>query len=47
VDVNAIAVMLSGGGHVRAAGARMEADIATTKARVIELVTAQLNELSR
>jgi phosphoesterase RecJ-like protein len=47
VDVNAIASKLNGGGHIRAAGARLDADIATTKARVIELVEAQLRELTR
>ena len=42
VDVNAVAGQLGGGGHVRAAGARMEADIETTRRRVIELVESQL-----
>lgn len=42
VDVNAVAGRLGGGGHVRAAGARMEADLETTAQRVIELVGSQL-----
>jgi phosphoesterase RecJ-like protein len=44
VDVNAVAGHLGGGGHVRAAGARMEADIETTRRRVIELVDSQLRQ---
>jgi phosphoesterase RecJ-like protein len=47
VDVNAIAVKLGGGGHVRAAGARMAADIATTRRRVVELIEEQLREIDR
>ncbi|MEX2218908.1 MAG: DHH family phosphoesterase [Phycisphaerales bacterium] len=40
-DVNAIAGRLGGGGHIRAAGAKVSADLATTRARVIEAVLAE------
>lgn len=42
VDVNAVAKKLGGGGHVRAAGARLNANLEVTKARVIALVSEQL-----
>jgi len=42
VDVNVIAKDFGGGGHVRASGARLDADIETTKKRIIELVNAQI-----
>jgi len=38
VDVNSIAARFGGGGHVRAAGARLEGDIADACHRVIEAV---------
>lgn len=37
-DVNAAAKELGGGGHVRAAGAKVYADLATTKAKVLEAI---------
>jgi phosphoesterase RecJ-like protein len=47
VDVNAIAGKMNGGGHIRAAGARLEADIETTKAALVDLVSQQLKTLER
>jgi phosphoesterase RecJ-like protein len=38
VDVNQIAQELGGGGHKQAAGAKMKADLATTRAKVRELL---------
>lgn len=35
-DVNEVARKLGGGGHIRAAGAKVSADLATTRARVLE-----------
>jgi bifunctional oligoribonuclease and PAP phosphatase NrnA len=43
IDVNRIAKALSGGGHVRAAGARMQGPLDQTKASIIRLVGEQLN----
>lgn len=37
-DVNAAAKELGGGGHVRAAGAKVYADLATTKAKVLDAI---------
>lgn len=42
VDVNAIAKHLGGGGHIRAAGARLAASLEETKSRLVELISAQL-----
>ncbi|MBL9000430.1 MAG: DHH family phosphoesterase [Phycisphaerae bacterium] len=41
VDVNIVAKALGGGGHVRAAGTRVQATIREAKERIIELVSAQ------
>lgn len=46
VDVNAITKQMGGGGHVRAAGARMAASIEETKAHIISLVDEQLRNLT-
>jgi len=43
VDVNALAKLLGGGGHVRASGARFAGDLDATKLRIIQLVTAALS----
>lgn len=42
VDVNEAARKLGGGGHVRAAGARVRASLAETKRRVLEILKEQL-----
>ncbi len=42
VDVNVVAKKLGGGGHVRAAGARTNATIEQTKARIVALLSEQL-----
>ena len=36
IDVNAVCNILGGGGHARASGARVRADLATTKKKIIE-----------
>ncbi|MBS0196089.1 MAG: DHH family phosphoesterase [Planctomycetes bacterium] len=41
IDVNAVAKELGGGGHTRAAGARLEASLEETKAVIARLVEAQ------
>jgi phosphoesterase RecJ-like protein len=41
VDVNLVAKALGGGGHIRAAGARMDANLAQAKAEIIRLVSEQ------
>jgi nanoRNase/pAp phosphatase (c-di-AMP/oligoRNAs hydrolase) len=38
-DVNAAGKELGGGGHVRAAGAKVYADLATTKAKVLDAIS--------
>ena len=47
VDVNVVAKGLGGGGHARAAGARMEASTAAAKARIAELVAMQIGASAR
>jgi phosphoesterase RecJ-like protein len=42
VDVNEAARKLGGGGHVRAAGARVRASLVETKRRVLEILREQL-----
>jgi len=43
VDVNAVAKEFGGGGHIRAAGARLEAPMDEARRRVVEAVTRHLN----
>jgi len=42
VDVNEVAQLLGGGGHARAAGARITGSVAEAKARILDAIAAQL-----
>ena len=42
LDVNAIATMLGGGGHVRAAGATMNLPLEQAEAKVLEVLSEAL-----
>lgn len=40
IDVSALAVQLGGGGHVRASGARIDQDLSTARARLMDALSA-------